>query len=395
MNNKYEKMVRKKASFYHETNPEEKSEVFLMKKACREVGLYDWGDMSFVSPLQRLLNSCREEGCFNSFGWFYIHSLLIKYLCGRLLIQKQCNKYPPIKKERIHKPLFIVSLPRTGTTLLQRLLAQDPVNRTLHYWEGLFPAPFPRLSTQKTDPRIPAAEEFLKIRNAVVPSINTLHSVDVRQPEECFLLLDKSFISPQFHVLFDLPIYYNWLKRQSMATVYRYYKKQLQILQFTNPHSTQQQWILKCPFHMFGINSLLEVFPDARIVQIHRSPIQSLSSLCSMLTTIRQHLQKKTITDQLGKESALIWKNMMDKTMQARQAHTAERFLDINYKDLAKNPIEIVRNIYDYFEFIPDDTVTEKLNKWLLENPKNKHGIHNYSPENYGLGKEIEKLFFS
>ncbi|MCI5139215.1 MAG: sulfotransferase [Candidatus Electrothrix sp. AR1] len=284
MNYKYEKLIRKKASRYHKTNPEEKSEDFLMNKACQEVELYDWGDTDFIVPLRRLLKSCREEGRFNSFGWFYIHSLLTKYLCGRLLIQDQYNKHPQIKKERIHNPLFIISLPRTGTTLLQRLLAQDHANRSLLYWEGLFPAPFPQLSTQKTDSRIQAAEEFLQIRNAVVPSINTIHSACVHQPEECFLLLDKSFISPLLHILFGLPTYYKWMKKQNMSTVYRYYKKQLQILQFTNPHSTQQRWILKSPFHMFGINSLLEVFPDARIVQIHRAPIQSLSSQCSMRT---------------------------------------------------------------------------------------------------------------
>ncbi|MCI5125365.1 MAG: sulfotransferase [Candidatus Electrothrix sp. AR5] len=315
MNNKYKNMLRKKASCYHETNPEEKSEEFLMNKACREVELYDWGDMRFVASLRRLLNSCREEGHFNSFGWFYLHSLLIKYLCGRLLIQEYFKKHHKVRQEQIRNPLFIISLPRTGTTLLQRLLAQDYANRNLLYWEGLFPAPFPQLSTPETDPRIQAAKEFLQIRNTVVSNINILHSAYVLQPEECFLLLDKSFISPQFHVLFDLPNYYNWVEQQDMTTVYRYYKKQLQILQSRNPRSSLQRWVLKCPFHMFAINSLLEVFPDARIIQIHRSPIQSISSLCSMLTTIRQNLQNKTVTDQLGKDSALIWSGMIGSTI--------------------------------------------------------------------------------
>ncbi|MCI5221164.1 MAG: sulfotransferase [Candidatus Electrothrix sp. AR4] len=395
MNNKYEQLIRKKASCYHETNPEKKSEIFLMNKACREVGVYDWGDTNFVAPLQRLLNSCREEGSFNSFGWFYLHSLLIKYLCGRLLIQKQCNKHHEVEQEQIDKPLFIVSPPRTGTTLLQRLLSQNPSCRSLLYWEGLSPAPYPRSYTQKAAPRIQAAEEFIQIRNTVVPNINMMHSSYARQPEECFHLLDKSFISPRLHVLFDLPSYYKWLKNQDMLSVYRYYKKQLQILQFTNSHSTQQRWILKDPLHMFGINSLLKIFPDACIVQLHRAPIQSLSSLCSMLTTIRKNLQNKIITDQLGRETALFWKNMQDKIIQARQEYATDQFLDITYKDLTRNPITTAHKIYDYFGFIPDKTVTEKMNKWLLENPKNKHGVHKYSSEHYGLTKEIANKYLA
>ena len=394
MNNKYDKLVRKKASCYHKTNPEEKSEDFLMNNACREVGLYNWGDIDFVVPLRRLLNSCREEGGFNSFGWFYIHSLLTKYLCGRLLIQKYCKQHPKISQERIHKPLFIISLPRTGTTLLQRLLAQDPANRNLLYWEGLSPAPF-QLSPQKKLTRIQNAKKFLQIRNAVIPSINSIHSAHVHQPEECFLLLDKSFISPQLHVLFDLPLYYKWLKKKDMGDVYRYYKKQLQLLQFTNPYGAEQRWVLKCPFHLFGIKSLLEVFPDARIVQIHRAPTQSLSSLCSMLTTIRQHLQKKKITAQIGQESVLIWSNMMDKVMQIRQEYAAEHFLDISYKELAEDPVTISLNIYKYFGVTPDEVAEKRMNKWLKENPKNKHGVHTYSSENYGLTKSIIDQHFT
>lgn len=248
---------------------------------------------------------------------------------------------------------------------------------------------------EETDPRIRSAEEFIQIRNTVVPSINTMHSSYACQPEECFLLLDKSFISPRFHVLFDLSNYYNWLKKQDMFPAYSYYKQQLQMLQSTSLHSAQQRWILKDPLHMFGINSLLEVFPDACVVQIHREPLQSLSSLCSMLTTIRKNLQKKIISDQLGRETALFWKSMLDKTIQARQEYATERFFDINYKDLTKDPIGAVHNIYDYFGFIPDKTATDKMTKWLLENPKNKHGVHKYSSENYGLTKEIVGRYLS
>ncbi|CAK8711478.1 hypothetical protein KKHLCK_00470 [Candidatus Electrothrix laxa] len=396
MDTNFEKLIRKEASCYHKTNPEEKSEDFLMNNACREVGLYDWGDTDFVIPLRMLLNSCREEGGFNSFGWFYIHSLLTKYLCGRLLIQKQYKQYPQISEEQIKKPLFIISLPRTGTTLLQRLLAQDRSNRSLLYWEGLFPAPFSEVSAQKVDSRVQAAEEFLRIRNAVVPNINIMHSVYVRQPEECFLLLDKSFMSPMLHVLFDLPSYYKWLKGQDMLPIYHYYKKQLQLLQFMNPHSAQQRWVLKSPFHMFEINSLLKVFPDACIVQIHRSPIQSLSSQCSMLTAIRNNLQENKIMDQLGSEVALFWKDMLGKTIQYRQEYGTKRFLDINYKDLTKDPVRMMHNIYkQLLGAVPKDTVTERMNKWLSENPKNKHGVHKYSPDNYGLTEEVVGRYFS
>ncbi|WPD21008.1 MAG: sulfotransferase [Candidatus Electrothrix scaldis] len=396
MNNKYEKLFREKASCYHKTNPEEKSEDFLMNKACQKVGLYDWGDTNFVAALRKLLNSFREEGGLNSYGWFFIHSFLTRYLCGRLLVQNQVKQYHEIKEEKIKQPLFIIGLPRTGSTLLQRLLSQAPSCRSLLYWEGLFPAPFSQSYTQQgVDPRIHDAEEFIHIRNSVVQNINTMHSSYACQPEECFLLLDKSFISPRFHVLFDLPDYFDWVKKQDMVPVYLYHKQQLQVLQFTTPHRAQQRWILKDPLHLFGINSLLEVFPDACIVQTHRAPLQSLSSLCSMLTTIRKNLQNKGITDQLTKETVLFWKNMLDNIMQVRQKYGAERFLDINYKDLTKDPIGTVHNIYDYFGLTPDETATEKMHEWLLENPKNKHGVHKYSSEHYGLSQEIVDQYFS
>ncbi|MCP4683343.1 MAG: sulfotransferase [Desulfobacterales bacterium] len=388
-------MLKDEAASYYKTNPEKKSEIFLIDKACQEVKLYDWGNTNFVAPLRRLLVSCRKEGGFNSFGWYFIHSLLIKYLCGRLLIQHQYKQYPEIRKEQIRQPLFIIGLPRTGTTFLQRLLSQIPSCRALLYWEALSPAPFPTSNTQKTDPRIQVAKEFLQIRNSVLPTLNIMHSSYVYQPEECFHLLDKSFISPQLHLLFDLPSYYKWLRKQDMLPVYRYYKEQLQILQFTKPHTPQQRWVLKAPLHMFGIKALLEVFPDACIVQPHRSPVQSLASLCSMLATIRKNLQKKTLTDQLGRETVLFCNNMLDNFIQVRQEYGAERFIDVNYSILTKDPISIVKKINDHFGISYNETIKKRMNEWLLENPKNKHGLHKYSSKKYGLSNEMISQYFS
>ncbi|MDU9048415.1 MAG: sulfotransferase [Candidatus Electrothrix sp. Rat3] len=396
MKTRYQKRLKKIASCYYNRNPEEKSEVFLMNKASKKVGLDDWGNTNFVTALSRLLHSCRNEGNLNSFGWFYIHSLMTTYLYGRLTIEEYCKKNPEIKKERIDRPLFIISLPRTGTTLLQRLLTQASCARSLAYWEGLFPAPFPKLypDSQKSDLRIRAAAQFLRIRNTVVPNINMMHPSYIRQPEECFHLLDKEFMSSLFHILFDLPSYYNWLNHQDMLPVYKYYKKQLQILQFSTPRNSRKRWILKSPFHMFGIDHLLKIFPDACIIQTHRSPAQSLSSLCSMLTTVRKNLQNKPVSNQLGRDAAQFWKNMLDNNMQIRSKYGEERFLDINYEKLVENPLEVSHNIYDYFDFIPNKNVTEKMKKWLFYNPKNKHGLHEYFAGNYGLSDEfISRLF--
>jgi hypothetical protein len=113
------------------------------------------------------------------------------------------------------------------------------------------------------------------------------------------------------------------------------------------------------------------------------------------MTAIRENLQEKRITDQLGREVALFWKNMLGKTIRSRQEHAAERFLDINYKDLTKNPTKTIQYIYNHFGIILDDTVTERMNKWLSENPKNKHGVHQYSPDNYGLTAEVADRYFS
>lgn len=365
----------------------------LLAEACRATGLSDWGDDSFREPLRILLKSYREEAKLSPQGCMVIFRELTGYLANRLRIQEEIRQHPQINNESITSPVFIIGLPRSGTTLLQRLLACDPNNRPLLYWEAICPAPVPQIQDRETDPRINAAEQVIQGMHSLVPELAYIHPMGASQPDECIALLANTFVFPYFSTFSHLPSYGKWFKKQDMTKIYQYYRTELQLLQL---FVKSKRWVLKCPFHLSSGQAILDVFPDALIIQTHRQPNKIIPSMCSLVSSGRKLYSDEVNPHQLGTTVLREWKGMLDQFMQVRDASDPGKFFDVTYKELVQDPIAVVRRAYEQFDLPWSQEFEEAMNLWLQAPPNKNSGTHHYTMEQYGLTKEeVDRQFAS
>ena len=359
------------------------SEASLLAAARRQTGLSDWGDEGFRIPLRILLESIEEEANFNLVGRYMFRQDTIKVLVNRLLIQDELKHHPEILREQIRRPLFITGLPRTGTTLLHNLLSQDPSSRTLLTWEALFPSPPPERQTRETDPRIAKADKRIRLLLFLAPNFATIHPVNAKDPNECMFLLRYSFLCRGvFELVAPIIRYVEWLDQQDMVSPYRYYRQLLQLLQWRCPGD---HWVLKSPVHLFSLDALLTVFPDACVVQTHRDPLKVTPSCCSLFATFKGMYSDQVDLGRLGQECTNRLVSMLERGARVRDSTDSARFCDIYYQELLQDPIGTVRWIYAYFGYTFDVRMEVRIRRWLTENPQYKHGVHHYSPEQFCL----------
>lgn len=369
----------------NQTDPMSQTADSLMAEACQATGLNDWGDESILTPLGILTESYRDQGGLDSQGLFMLYQLLIKHLSNRLLILDELKQNPEITSKPIHRPLFIVSMPRTGTTLLTRLLAQDPANRPLLHWEAMRPTPPPTPQTRETDPRIEEAEKNMEGMYQISPDLRKKYPTGARESEECVGLLMNSFVCHCFHMFAKTDTYTEWLGMQNMVPTYNFYQKQLQLLQFRLP---TERWLLKSPWHMYALDALLSAFPDACVIQPHRDPNKLIPSICSLMASFRIIFKKDVDMADVGMEFFKDWADMLDRCIKARDASDPARFFDVQYQDILKDPVGTVQKIYEYFGYSFTDQFKKGMLEWLAKNPQHKYGVHKYSLEEYGLNKE-------
>ena len=220
-----------------------------------------------------------------------------------------------------------------------------------------------------------------------MPEFQIQHSMHATKPEECIFLLEKSLVFHGFHIVNNLPTYYEWLNKQDLTPTYRYHRQQLQILQW---HFPNQRWILKAPIHLHAIEALTTVYPDAYIVQTHRDPCKVIPSSCSLLTSF--HAPTTDDLNLLASFASVCLNNMEDRVKRIFKlwdSFDPARLFDIHYKKLTQDPIGTVRGIYKHFGFEFTNEFEQRMKKYMDENPKNKHGVHHYSLEQFGLNKKM------
>jgi hypothetical protein len=367
------------------------SEDSLLAAAQKQSQLSDWGDEHFRVGLQTLLVTLNGEANLSFMGRSLLRKYLTDRLVNRLQIQSTLTQNPDILEVPIERPLIITGLPRTGTTLLQRLLAQDSSFRWLRLWELLQPCPPPEKSAAESDPRIQKTQKFLKRYKTISPAFSTAHFVDAQIPEEGNQLFEHAFANFLFNLRFHAPTYENWLRAQSMVPQYQYYRQQLQLLSWRLPG----RWLLKAPCHLRDLSALLQVFPDACIIHMHRNPGTVVPSLCSLAAMSRSIFTKDVELDVVGKDILDITAYSYNKGQQFRQQQSAALVCDVNYSDLVQNPLETVRSIYSFFGDRLQPETANNMQQWLIANPQKKHGTHQYSLEQFGLNEHEVRARFA
>jgi hypothetical protein len=366
-------------------------EASLVAAARRASGLHAFVDESFREPLRRLLTALEEEAGLHPLGRMMLRHSLVRALVNRLRLEDLNDRHPEIAEHPVEAPVFIVGLQRTGTTLLHRLLTCEPRLRPLLSWEALSPAPFPgRRARGDRDPRVRLAETAERGLRYVAPEFFAIHPVEAHAPEEDVLLLDMSFVSPSADATLRVPTYSAWLRDVDQRPAYRYFRRLIQLLLWQR----QGRWLGKTPHHLENLDALLEVFPNARIIHTHRDPVRVVASFCSMITHGRALFSDRVDPREVGAQLGAKAVRAVTRAMEVRDHAGGDAFLDVTYPDLVSDPLKEIRRITDFVGLSLEPETEGAMQDWIAGNPQNKHGVHRYRLEDFGLDRlRLEKDF--
>jgi hypothetical protein len=279
-------------------------------------------------------------------------------------------------------------LPRTGTSLLVKLLAQDPAHRVLTNWETtLSPLPPRNPCRMSADPRRSRAKWLLKFQSHLAPRLSAIHDFHLDGPEECTTLLMQEFTALAMAVMFNVPAYSQWLNDASHAAAYRHHKRVLQTLQWTYPG---ERWLLKAPGHVAALDELLAVYPDACIVQTHRDPTKAVSSCAALGNVFRGICANPVNAAETGRQTLERLAIDLNRFLRRRRELDARRFFDVQYRDLVRDPLNEARRLYAHFGLPLTAETEERMRSFLVNDRKERkeRGGHQYAPEDFGLTAE-------
>jgi hypothetical protein len=356
----------------------------LLDEARARTGLHDFGDDGFREPLRRLLESYEREARLTLLGRIAARQDTVRLLSNRLRLLDDRRRHPEIAAQSIRQPLFITGLPRTGTTLMHGLLAQDPANRAPLNWEMLFPSPPPGRPGARRDRRAEAAARQIRWFHRLAPDFQRIHPIGARMAEECLIITSHSFLSFQFQTSYRVPHYQAWLEAQDLRPAYRQHREFLQQLQWQAP---PRQWVLKAPAHLYGIEAIFAAYPDAGVVLTHRDPLEVVASVASLHSVLRDTFSDGVDPVEVGAEVCARWSAGITRALRDRDGGRvpAGRFADVMYTDLLRDPIGAVRRVYAQFDRPLTPAAEERMRRFLATHPKDKFGRHDYSLEQFGL----------
>jgi len=360
----------------------------LIETAMRRCGLSDFGRGDFLEALSRLLESCQRESQLNMIGRIALRADLLRTLCSRLFLERDRQLYAGIARQEIREPLFIVGLPRSGTTFLHTLLAADPEHRVPLTWEVMTPSP-PTGDNERQ--RIRRATQNCNCLNWLAPTFRHVHPVGAELPQECVALMTPTFMSDQFDTMYNVPSYRAWFLRQDLLPAYEYHRRFLQHLQFRR---NAPRWVLKAPTHMFALPTLLSVYPDALFIQAHRAPLEAMASVSSLITILRRVFSDAVDPFVVCREAIQYWSETLDRFLQERDRLDPRRICDLAYTEIRGQPIAAIRRIYDHFGWSLTREVEQRMRMVLANQPQEQHGFHRYNLSQFGLrAAEEEKAF--
>jgi hypothetical protein len=351
-------------------------------------GLSDFGDASFRPALEQLCKALNTEGRLSDTGAQVLQQKLTGQLSNRLRVEDYFRKHPEIVLERIEAPLVIVGLPRTGTTRLQRLLSRDPRFWWMAFWESQMPVPLPDETLEQPVQRIAQARGIVDYMVQAMPKLLAIHPMAAEEADEEVMLMEHSFLSA-FDAYANIPGYVAWLDAEDQTPAYRYLRRMLQFLQWQKRKRgiTGERWLLKTPHHLLRMDILLLVFPGVQVVQTHRDPVQSIPSIASFIDTLWRIYGTEVDAAAAGRSWSGRMQRGLSHTMRVREG-APKQFLDVQFQDTVKRPLEVIRRIYEFIGWKPTAEADASMRGWLEQDEKSHQGGHEYTPEQFGLSAD-------
>lgn len=356
----------------------------LIGAAVQATGLDDFGGDSFREGLEILVADINADTGRPDEMVRLNAGMFTKALIDRLQVIDAIARRPEVLQAPVERPVFVFGLPRSGTTLLSNLLAVDPSRRSALKWELDEPVPPPTTATLYTDARAIAAVEADRHLLAAYPEAGKYNPWRPLYPHECVLILAHDFKTLMWESAGRLPNYRDWIFRVDTMSGYDYHKKWLQLHQADAPGI----WNLKMPSHALNIETLLAVYPDARLVWTHRDPLTAASSLCSLITTGHMAFAGRVDAEWIGENYPWQAAQHAERAMDARERIGHDRIIDVQYADMIREPVGTMRRLYKALgdDFTPE--IEQRMQAWLAENPQGKFGRHAYELERFGLSRE-------
>jgi len=350
----------------------------VLSAAYRETGLQDMGDPDWEEPLTVLTEALEKEAQLNLVGRLATRSELILFIRSRLKLIHLAKQHPEIRAQRIEAPIIITGLPRTGTSILQELLHQDPRLRTPLFWETYFMGESAESGGADAHARRVGdlvAQQWIRI----TPQIQTMHETAGDIPAEDASLWNYSFISDAIMSFYQIPSYHVWVNKADPAIIYKYHRLALQALQWRAP---KRRWFGKTLYHLGCLPKLFEAYPDARVIHTHRDPLRSMASITNLLRTFYWARSDQDFNNP-GFEEIMVSEataKRLEQVMRWRDENTIPQaqIIDSRYQDLIDDPAKAIGLIYNKLDMPFAHEDAERIQRYLAYKPKHKHGTHAY-----------------
>jgi hypothetical protein len=363
--------------------------------ARRRTGLGDFGDTQFAGPLRRLLSACSAESDLSLVGRMATKWDIVRFLSNLLRLRAAEVARPGILSEPIDRPIFITGLPRSGTTFLHRLMLTDPANRAPLVWETIYPYPNGIGSSEQ---RIARVARQLRTFEVLAPEFRALHPLDARSPQECSEIAAHVFRSLRFDTNYHIPSYRTWMDAdvERHLPAYRFHRRFLQHLQ-SQDRATRQpgRWVLKCPEHLFALQALRTVYPDAKLIFVHRDPLRVLVSQARLTEVLRRPFTRGVNRTQIGRDESTRWLDGTRRMMEVGDdAGLPDPVCHVHHIDLIADPVATVDAVYRHFGEQMPAAAAAGIEQYVKAHPNGGYGRHEYRATDYGLDPEKAQTRF-
>jgi Sulfotransferase family len=363
----------------------------LHASASRITGLDDFGEDDYRDGLAVLLESYARDAALTPLGNKVKRAFLRGALVARQLSEAAWRQHPEHAEVRIERPIFVTGLPRTGTTALHRLLSADPANQGLEVWLTEVPQPRPPRETWPDNPVFQGIQAGYQQHHVEHPEFMGVHHMSAEQVEECWQLLRQSMRSISYECLAHLPGYSSWLAGQDWTAAYRRHRRNLQLIGLPD---AGRRWVLKNPSHLFALDALLQVYPDALVIQTHRAPREAIASVCSLAAQVSAGWSTTFGGEVIGRDQLETWARGLDRFTAVRAARDPAQFYDVAYDEFVADPIGTVEAVYGYFGLTLTGRAAAAMRGLREQSAGAARPAHRYALADFGLtGEQVDERF--
>jgi Sulfotransferase family len=350
----------------------------LLQSALERARRPDFGDRSFVRSLERLIEACNEEANLSALGATAVRIDILRCLKNLLRFDALEAVCPAVLSREIRAPVFITGMPRSGTTFLHRLILQDPLTAAPRLFQLVYPCSRTgRLGAAFTKSWVRLQVALFRM---ITPELNALHPVAVDAPEECTDITAHVFQSLRFESMYRVPSYQSWLQRNGFLDAYRFHQRFLQHLDVQVPG---RRWILKSPDHLFALDDIKKVYPDARLVFVHRDPVRVLASVAKLTEVLRRPFARSIDRVEIGHQVCASWIDGAQRM--SGPVRSSDSVLHLHYRQIISSPLDAVRAVYQHCDLPLTADAEERMGNWLRTGARGERSRRRYDLAEFGL----------